>query len=124
MVCLRVGNKAATTFNVRLAALRSACEYWREQTWLIGDPLVRLRAKPAPPDTSKALTKDRVAEILGSDAPLRERVLWHMLYESSARAEEVLMLGVVQLDTTNRCADLLDLFRIVRLSIAGRSDEM
>ncbi|MFZ2175798.1 MAG: hypothetical protein WAW17_17530, partial [Rhodococcus sp. (in: high G+C Gram-positive bacteria)] len=25
------GNKAATTFNVRLAALRSACEYWREQ---------------------------------------------------------------------------------------------
>ena len=98
------GSKAATTFNVRLAALRSACEYWREQTWLIGDPLVRLRARPAPPDTSKALTKDRVAEILGSDAPLRERVLWHMLYESSARAEEVLMLDVVQLDTTNRCA--------------------
>jgi integrase/recombinase XerC/integrase/recombinase XerD len=57
-----------------------------------------------PPDTSKALTKDRVAEILGSDAPLRERVLWHMLYESSARAEEVLMLDVVQLDTTKRCA--------------------
>ena len=82
------GSKAATTFNVRLAALRSACEYWREQTWLIGDPLVRLRARPAPPDTSKALTK----------------VLWHMLYESSARAEEVLMLDVVQLDTTNRCA--------------------
>jgi site-specific recombinase XerD len=98
------GSKAAATFNVRLAALRSACEYWREQTWLIGDPLVRLRARPAPPDTSKALTKDRVAEILGSDAPLRERVLWHMLYESSARAEEVLMLDVVQLDTTNRCA--------------------
>jgi integrase len=27
-----------------------------------------------------------------------------MLYESSARAEEVLMLDVEQLDTTNRCA--------------------
>jgi integrase/recombinase XerC/integrase/recombinase XerD len=54
------GNKAATTFNVRLAALRSACEYWREQKWLIGDPLVRLRAKPAPPDTSRALSKDRL----------------------------------------------------------------
>jgi hypothetical protein len=40
------GSKAATTSNVRLAALRSACEYWREQTWLIGDPLVRLRARP------------------------------------------------------------------------------
>jgi site-specific recombinase XerD len=104
VVHLRVGNKAATTFNIRLAALRSACEYWREQAWLIGDPPVRLRAWPAPPDTSKALTRDRVAKILGSDAPLRERVLWHMLYESSARAEEVLMLDVVQLDPANRCA--------------------
>jgi integrase len=98
------GNKAATTFNVRLAALRSACEYWHKQEWLIGDPLVRLRAKPAPPDTSRALSKDRVAEILGSDSSLRQRVLWHMLYESSARAEEVLMLDVPDLDTTNRCA--------------------
>lgn len=56
------------------------------------------------PDTSKALSRDRVAEILRSDAPLRERVLWHMLYESSARAEKVLMLDVPDLDTANRCA--------------------
>lgn len=97
-------NKAATTFNVRLAALRTACAYWRKQEWLVGDPLVRLRAKPAPPDTSKALSRDRVAEILGSDAALRDRVFWHMLYESSARAEEVLMLDVSDLDTANRCA--------------------
>ena len=98
------GAKAAKTFNIRLTALASACAYWREQGWLAGDPLVRLRAKPAPPDTSRALSKQRVADILGSDAPLRERVLWHLLYESSARAEEVLMLDVAELDTTNRCA--------------------
>ncbi|MEV6323963.1 site-specific integrase [Nocardia sp. NPDC051787] len=98
------GAKSAKTFNIRLTALGSACGYWREQGWLTGDPLVRLRARPAPPDTSRALRRDRVAEILGSDAPLRERVLWHMLYESSARAEEVLMLDVPDLDTTNRCA--------------------
>lgn len=67
------GGKAAKTFNIRLTALASACVYWREQGWLSGDPLVRLRARPAPPDTSKALSKDRVAEILGSDAALRER---------------------------------------------------
>lgn len=65
---------------------------------------MRLRARPAPPDTSRALSRGRVTEILGSDAPLRERVLWHMLYESSARAEEVLMLDVPDLDTANRCA--------------------
>ncbi|WP_051162380.1 tyrosine-type recombinase/integrase [Nocardia brevicatena] len=98
------GAKSAKTFNIRLTALGSACGYWREQGWLAGDPLARLRARPAPPDTSKALSRDRVAEILGSDAPLRERVLWHMLYESSARAEEVLTLDVPDLDTANRCA--------------------
>ncbi|MEU1981414.1 site-specific integrase [Nocardia sp. NPDC019395] len=31
-------------------------------------------------------------------------MLWHLLYESSARAEEVLMLDVPDLDTANRCA--------------------
>lgn len=98
------GGKSAKTFNIRLTALASACGYWREQEWLVGDPLVRLRARSAPPDTSKALSRDRVAEILGSDAPLRERALWHMLYESSARAEEVLMLDVPDLDPANRCA--------------------
>ncbi|MEV6134870.1 site-specific integrase [Nocardia sp. NPDC051990] len=98
------GGKSAKTFNIRLTALVSACGYWREQDWLAGDPLVRLRARPAPPDTSKALSRDRVAEILGSDAALRNRVLWHLLYESSARVEEVLMLDVPDLDTGNRCA--------------------
>ncbi|GGN81443.1 tyrosine-type recombinase/integrase [Nocardia rhizosphaerihabitans] len=98
------GGKSAKTFNIRLTALGSAFAYWREQDWLVGDPLVRLRARPAPPDTSKALSRDRVAQILGSDAPLRERVLWHLLYESAARAEEVLMLDVGDLDTANRCA--------------------
>ncbi|KXF55418.1 hypothetical protein AXA44_37825 [Rhodococcus sp. SC4] len=98
------GGKSAKTFNIRLTALGSACAYWRAQEWLTGDPLVRLRSRPAPPDTSKALSRQRVADILGSDAPLRERVLWHMLYESSARAEEVLMLDVPDLDAANRCA--------------------
>ena len=98
------GGRSAKTFNIRLTALGSACAYWRQQGWLAGDPLVRLRARPAPPDTSRALSRQRVADILGSDAPLRERVLWHMLYESSARAEEVLLLDVPDLDTANRCA--------------------
>lgn len=98
------GGKAAKTFNIRLTALAAACGYWREQQWLAGDPLVRLRARPATPDISRALRRERITEILGSDAPLRERVLWHILYESSACAEEVLMLDVPDLDTANRCA--------------------
>ena len=57
------GGKAAKTFKIRLTALAAACGYWREQRWPAGDPLVRLRARPAPPNTSKALSRERVAEI-------------------------------------------------------------
>ncbi len=88
------GGKTAKTSNIRLTA----------QQWLAVDPLVRLRARPAPPDTSKALSRERVTEVLRSDAPLRERVPWHTFCESSVRAEEVLMLDVPDLDTANRCA--------------------
>jgi site-specific recombinase XerC len=98
------GGRRGHDVDVRLASLRSACGYWRDQGWLTGDPLVRLRARPAPADTGRALSRQRVADILGSDAPLRERVLWHLLDESSARAEEVLMLDVPDLDAANRCA--------------------
>jgi integrase len=92
------------TFNVRLAALRAACAYWREQQWLAGDPLTRLVARSVPRDDSRALTHAQVVAVLDLDAALRERVLWHLLYESAARAEEVLMLDVAHLDTANRRA--------------------
>ena len=36
------GKASPQTFNVRLAALRAPFDYWREQGWLAGDPLVRL----------------------------------------------------------------------------------
>ncbi len=98
------GEKAPSTFNVHLAALRTACAYWREQGWLTGDPLVRLRVKPTAPDYSKALTEAEITDVLGSDVALREKVLWTMLYESSARAQEVLLLDIEHLDTVNRRA--------------------
>jgi integrase len=45
-----------------------------------------------------------VTTVLGLEVALRERVLWQMLYETAARAEEVLMLDVPHLDTANRRA--------------------
>lgn len=65
---------------------------------------MRLRTRPTPPDNSKALTRPQVQMVLASDAPLRERVLWTLLYESAARAEEVLALDVPELETINRRA--------------------
>ena len=98
------GQSSPQTFNVRLAGLRKAFEYWREQRWLAEDPLTRLRARPVARDDSRALTRAQIAELLGLDVTLRERVLWQMLYETAARAEELLMLDVPHLDTANRLA--------------------
>jgi integrase len=98
------GSRSAKTFNTRLTALGSACVYWRDQGWLTGDPLVRLRTRPISADRSRALTRPQVASTLSLHAPLRERVLWTLLYESAARAEEALSLDVTDLDMANRCA--------------------
>jgi integrase len=38
------------------------------------------------------------------DVPLREKTLWRMLYETAARASEVLALDVERLDLANRRA--------------------
>jgi integrase len=98
------GHRSAKTFNTRLTALGSACSYWRDQGWLTGDPLVRLRTRPITADRARALTRGQVELILATTAPLRDRVLWTLLYESAARAEEALSLDVTDLDMANRCA--------------------
>lgn len=101
------GGCSAKTFNTRLTALGSACSYWRAQGWLAGDPLVRLRTRRLPQDRVRALSTTEVESVMSLDAPLRERVLWTLLYESAARTEELLLLDVPKLDTANRRAEVI-----------------
>jgi integrase len=56
------------------------------------------------PDTTRALPRARVEQILTAPAPLRDKTLWRMLYESAARVGEVLALDVEDLDLANRRA--------------------
>lgn len=99
------GKAAPATFNARLAALASAMTWWRDQDWISSDPLVRLRRRPRPPDRTRALDRAEVDRLLTRDGTaLRERALWRMLYESAARATEVLGLDVDELDLRNRRA--------------------
>jgi integrase len=57
------------------------------------------------PDETKAVTKNAVHRLLSRrDIPLRERTLWRMLYETAARAAEILSLNVEDLDLENNRA--------------------
>ena len=70
--------------------------------------LPRLEHRRVRPDTTRALSRADVARIiLAAPAPLRERTLWRLLYESAARAGEVLALDVEDLDLPNRRARVI-----------------
>jgi integrase len=50
-------------------------------------------------DATRALPRGRVERLLSRrDIPLREKTLWRMLYETAARASEILALNVEDLD--------------------------
>ena len=56
-------------------------------------------------DATRALPRGRVERLLSRrDVPLREKTLWRMLYETAARASEILALNVEDLDLEQRRA--------------------
>ncbi|MFI9848540.1 hypothetical protein ACIHFD_66865 [Nonomuraea sp. NPDC051941] len=56
-------------------------------------------------DETRAVAKTTIHRLLSRrDIPLRERTLWRMLYETAARAVEVLALNVEDLDLEPRRA--------------------
>lgn len=101
----RWGAAAPATFNRNLDTLRSAVRYWVEQGWLAADPTSGLRRRRRAVDRTRALSRAEIDELLArGDVALREKVLWRMLYETAARANEVLSLDVGDLDVRNRKA--------------------
>ena len=101
----RWGSSAPATFNRNLDAIRAAVGYWHDQGWLATDPTRSVRRRNRAPDRTKALARADIEALLArEDVGLRERVLWRMLYETAARAAEVLALDITDLDLRNRCA--------------------
>lgn len=101
----RHGAAAAATWNRELATLRSAATWWRTQGWLGTDPTMLVERRRETPDRTRALT---VAQIEGlwrrGDVALRDKMLWRLLYETAARAGEILGLDVGDLDLVNKRA--------------------
>ena len=95
------GGLAPATRARHLSALRSALAWWAEAA---GWPPTRLpggRGRRSP-WTPPGLTRAQVAAIWRLDAPLRDKALWRMLYETAARAEEILGLDVPDLDLPSK----------------------
>jgi integrase/recombinase XerC/integrase/recombinase XerD len=101
----RWGGRSAARWNGALNALRSAAAYWADQGWTAADPARRLRRRTIAPDRDRALQREQVDQLLDdAQHPLRDRLLWRMLYETAARSAELLALDVPDLDMPNRCA--------------------
>lgn len=97
---------AAPATRVRhLSTLRSAIAWWRHPAgWLAGDPTVTWVRPKIVVDTTRALTREQVAALWRLDVELRDKTLWRLLYETAARAEEILHLDVPDLDLASKRA--------------------
>jgi site-specific recombinase XerD len=101
----RWDGSAPATWNRHLAALRSFAGYALRQEWLTVDPARLLERRKDTARGDKAIPAARLEGLLTDEHhALRERVLWRMLYETAARAEEVLTLDVADLDLQFRRA--------------------
>ena len=96
---------APATWNRELATLRAAVGWWRRRGWLAVDPTGDLGRRREQIDRTRALTRGQLERLFAHrDLPLRERTLWRLLYETAARANELLALDVEDLDLANRRA--------------------
>jgi integrase/recombinase XerC/integrase/recombinase XerD len=101
----RWADRAPSTWNVSLDAVRAAAAYWQRQGWLAADFSRQLERRKPRPDRARALSRTQVEQLLTrEDIPLRERTFWRMLYETAARSAELLALDAGDLDLPNRRA--------------------
>jgi integrase/recombinase XerD len=92
----------ADTVNRELSVFKAAAGWWRSRGWIATDPTDGVERRPAPPDWTRALTRDQVAVLFELKAGLREKTLWRLLYETCARAEEILTLDIEDLVLTDK----------------------
>ncbi|MCA1677539.1 MAG: site-specific integrase [Actinobacteria bacterium] len=100
------GDAAASGWNRNRAAVGSWlawCQATKQWSGPVLPPDCERRAEHA--DHTSDLPKRAIDRQLSRrDIPLREKTLWRMLYETAARASEILALDVEQLDLANRRA--------------------
>ena len=97
----RRGQATPATWNItdrhhtRITALQSFVRYCQRNEWLHHNPLALIERRPEPRDQTRAIPYDDLKALWSRRyIGLREKTLWQMLYETAARANEVLALNV------------------------------
>lgn len=95
----RWGESAPSTWNSRMTALQSFVKYCDRNDWIRRNPLKGIERKREPRDETRAIAYDELDKLWNRpETALREKLLWRMLYETAARANELLSLDIEDLD--------------------------
>ncbi|WP_031171394.1 tyrosine-type recombinase/integrase [Streptosporangium roseum] len=96
---------AAATWNRHLSALCSFTTWAQRHDLLATNPARRLERRKPARRGDRAIPRARLETLFTDPAhALRERLLWRLLYDTAARAEEILTLNVEDLDLEFRRA--------------------
>ncbi|MFI7454404.1 tyrosine-type recombinase/integrase [Nonomuraea sp. NPDC049714] len=100
------GTSAPATWNRNRAAITSWLTWCQtKKHWAAPSLPAEAERRKESDNETRAVAKTTIHRLLfRRDIPLREKTLWRMLYETAARASEVLALNVEDLDLEHRRA--------------------
>jgi integrase len=99
------GQAAPATWNRHVATLRSFSGFCQRRGWFDGPIADGLERRREPADRTKAIPYIQLERLWRrDDVAVREKALWRLLYETAARAQEVLSLNVEDVDLENKRA--------------------
>jgi integrase len=112
---------APASWNRVVATLGSFFAYTTRQGWTATSPAAGLERRRLTLDRdaharARSIDQRELLAFLAARHPLREKTLWWMLYETAARADEILALDVADLDLPRR--------RAVVLGKGGRAEQV
>ena len=97
------GQRSAAYYNRNRAAISGLFTFAVRKRWVTHNPVEEVARRRQRPTLDRAITLEELQAAWNSpDVPLRERTLWVLLYETAARASEILALNVEDLDLGER----------------------
>ena len=99
------GETAPATWNRHVATARSFVGFCARHGWLDAKLADGLERRREPADRTRAIPYAQLEALWRrDDVAVREKALWRLLYETAARAQEVLSLDVDDVELDNRRA--------------------